>query len=264
MKRNFSKALRPLIWVCSAMLLSSTSAQVLKEVPRYSFEVVNQYPHDKQAFTQGLLFTNDTIYESTGQYGQSTVRQVDLKTGEVKQSIALASRYFGEGLVNWKDRLINITWRAKTALVFAQDDFKEVGRFSYDGEGWGITQNGQHLIMSDGTADIRFFDPETFTEQRRITVTYKQQPIRNLNELEWINGEIYANVWQTDWILRIDPKSGDVVGVIDMTGLLPPGTSVRNADDVLNGIAYDAKHERLFVTGKNWPYLFEIKLVPLS
>ena len=235
-----------------------------QDVKRYGYEVINQYPHDKQAFTQGLLFIDGALYESTGRYGQSTVRKVELGSGEVKQSTAIASKYFGEGLVNWQDTLINITWKSRTALVFDKQSFKEVGRFSYEGEGWGITQNGQRLIMSDGTSTIRFFDPKTFKEQRRITVTYKGEPIRNLNELEWVNGEIYANIWQTDWIAKIEPKSGNVVGLVDMKGLLPPSATGRSAENVLNGIAYDAEGDRLFVTGKNWPQLLEIKLVPLT
>jgi glutaminyl-peptide cyclotransferase len=263
MKRDSLKMISGLILGITALSSSFSFAQVQQEIPRYSFEIVNEYPHDTQAFTQGLLFIEGSLYESTGQYGKSTVRQVDLTTGQVKQSTALAPTYFGEGLVNWKDRLINITWKAKTALIFDKNSFKEVGRFSYEGEGWGITQNGHHLVMSDGTPVIRFFNPETFKEERRINVTYKQQPVRNLNELEWIDGQIYANVWQTDWILRINPKNGEVVGLIDMTGVFPPSAKGRAADDVLNGIAYDAKQDRLFITGKNWPKLFEIKLVPL-
>jgi glutaminyl-peptide cyclotransferase len=261
MKRYMPNIIAGLTLSAGTLLATCSCAQVLQEVPRYSFEIVQQYPHDKEAFTQGLLIVDGELYESTGLYEKSTVRRVDLASGEVKQSIAIAPNYFGEGLVNWKDRLINITWKAKTALVFDKQSLTEIGQFSYQGEGWGITQNGQQLIMSDGTPDIRFLDPETFKEQRRITVTYNQRPIRSLNELEWVNGEIYANVWQTDWILRIDPESGDVIGLVDMTGLLQPSAAGRAQDDVLNGIAYDAKQDRLFVTGKNWPHLFEIKLV---
>ena len=262
MRHNFSTILNIILGSILILFPAVSLAQLQLDVPRYRFEVIHQYPHDRQAFTQGLLFTDGTLYESTGHYGQSTVRLVDLDSGDIKKSVALAPRYFGEGMVNWQDKLINITWKSRTAFVFDKESFEEVGRFSYLGEGWGLTQNGQELIMSDGTPDIRFLDPETFKEKRRITVTYKKEPVRNLNELEWVKGEIFANIWQTDWIARIDPISGEVIGLIDMRGLLPPSTGVRSADNVLNGIAYDAEKDRLFVTGKNWPTLFEIKVVP--
>ncbi len=237
-------------------------AQLLPEPQRYTYQIIKQYPHDPKAFTQGLLYLDDVLYESTGRYGESSVRKVNLTDGAVQQKVSIDAKYFGEGLVNWKDKLIYLTWRSKTALVLDKQSFKELDRFTYEGEGWGITQNGKELIMSDGTPEIRFLEPETFEEKRRIKVTYNQRPIPYLNELEWVKGEIYANVWQSDWILRIDPESGDVIGLIDMKGLLPPGTVTDPRDHVLNGIAYDAKQDRLFVTGKKWPALFEIKLVP--
>ena len=256
--------IRVLSWTRLCMILPFLTFPTLaqdQEVIRYGYEVVHQYPHDVKAFTQGLLFVDGALYESTGRYGESTVRRVSLTDGKVEKSTALANKYFGEGLVNWNDRLINLTWRSNTALVFDKQSFKEVGRFTYKGEGWGLTQNGKHLVMSDGTPEIRFLDPESLKKISRITVNYNNQAIGRINELEWVKGEIFANVWQSDWILRIDPKSGNVLGLIDMKGLLPKGTVSDPLDHVLNGIAYDAEQDRLFVTGKKWPSLFEIKLV---
>ncbi len=234
------------------------------EPKQYGFEIVNTYPHDTNAYTQGLLYLDGYLYESTGLNGQSNVRKVDLATGDVLKRQPLPRRYFGEGLVNWGDQLIYLTWRSQTAFVLDRETFRIKRRFNYRGEGWGITQNGEQLIMSNGSDTIRFYDPETFDEIKSIKVTDQSQSIRNINELEWVKGEIFANVWQSNTILRIDPDTGKVIGKVDMTAILPPEAHASPRDNVLNGIAYDAGGDRLFVTGKRWSKLFEIKLSELS
>jgi len=227
-----------------------------------TYEVVNAYPHDPQAFTQGLLYHDGYLYESTGLYGESSLRKVVLETGEVLQHVDLPAEYFGEGLALWEDTLLQLTWREGTGFIYALEDFSELGRFSYETEGWGLTHDGERLIMSDGSADLFFIDPEDFEVMRSVEVTYQGQPIQRLNELEYIRGEVYANIWLTDDIIRIDPVTGEVIGWIDLFGILPD--ELRTPDtDVLNGIAYDMEGDRLFVTGKNWPLLFEIRLVPV-
>jgi glutaminyl-peptide cyclotransferase len=229
-------------------------------VPEYTYRVVNTFPHDRSAFTEGLLYLNGYLYEGTGMPGQSDIRKVKLETGEVVQKHAIPDAYFGEGIVVWKDRLLELTWKAEKGFIYDLATFNPKGDFPYTGEGWGLTTDGKRIIMSDGSADLRFWDPETLKETGRITVTDNGHPVDQLNELEWVKGEIYANVWQTERIARIDPKTGKVVGWIDCHGLLTPGDRT-DQTDVLNGIAYDAKGDRLFVTGKKWPKLFEIKLV---
>lgn len=247
------------VFVFCGLSLPAQSADV--EVAEFGYRIVNVYPHDKNAFTQGLFFRDGVIYESTGLRGFSSIRSVSLATGEIVRKYDLAPKYFGEGIVDWGDRLISVTWRANRGFVFAIDDFEEQSRFSYDGEGWGLTRDESNIIMSDGTERIRFLDPDSFAEIRSITVTLRGRKVRNINELEWIEGEIYSNVWQTDRIIRIDPESGIVTGVIDLSGLLPASDRILGHTDVLNGIAYDAESKRMFVTGKNWPKLFEIELV---
>ncbi len=232
-------------------------------IPEYGYEVVHTYPHDPHAFTQGLFYLNGFLYEGTGKNGESSIRKVRLETGEVLEKRDVPEQYFGEGIVNWKDRLVEITWKAQMGFLYDLASFVPSGQFEYPGEGWGLTQDGKRIIMSDGTPDLRFWDPETLRETGRITVKDDYGPVKDLNELEWVKGEIYANVWMTQRIARIDPASGKVIGWIDCTGLLSPAD--QNPDtDVLNGIAYDAKNDRLFVTGKNWPKLFEIRLVKKS
>ena len=233
-------------------------------VPVYDFEVVHTYPHDPSAFTEGLFYLNGFLYESTGLEAHSTIRKVRLETGEVLKKIDIPPQYFGEGIVNWDGRLISLTWRSQTGFVFDLATFKQQKEFHYEGEGWALTQDGKQLIMSDGTPQLRFINPKTLQETHRITVTLDGKPVRNVNELEWVKGEIFANVWKTNWIVRIDPRDGRVLGMVNLTGILPPGTSISSPDGVLNGIAYDAQHDRLFVTGKNWPSLFEIRLRPRS
>lgn len=229
-------------------------------IPVYSVEVVHTYPHDTSAFTEGLFYLNGFLYESTGLEQHSSIRKVRLETGEVVKKLAIAPRYFGEGIVNWKDHIIGLTWKTQVGFVFDLASFKQEKTFTYAGEGWGLTQDGREIIMSDGTPQLRFLDPQTLKETHRVEVRLRGQPVPNVNELEWVKGEIFANVWQTNWILRIDPASGNVLGVVDLKGLLKPADIVPGQTDVLNGIAYDAKGDRLFVTGKNWPKLFEIQL----
>lgn len=235
-------------------------------VPEYTYEVVHSYPHDRTAFTEGLFYLDGFLYESTGIEGASSVRKVRLETGEVVQRHDLPSAYFGEGIIHWKDRLIQLTYKTEVGFVYNLSTFETERRFEYPGEGWAMTQDGKTIFMSDGTAQIRIWDPETLQELRRITVTDQGQPVPNVNELEWVKGEIYANIWETDRIARIDPATGRVVGWIDLAGLLNPNERIAGPEgtDVLNGIAYDAKGNRLFVTGKRWPKLFEIRLVRRS
>lgn len=230
-------------------------------IPVYGARVVASYPHDSGAFTQGLFFRDGFLYESTGIKGRSTVRKVELETGKVVLAAALPDDVFGEGISDWGDTIVGITWTEQTGYVLDLKKFSFQRRFSYPGEGWGLTRNGKSLIMSDGTSELRFLDPLTMRELRRVRVTADGRPVDQLNELEWVDGQVYANLWQTDRIARIDPDSGKVVGWIDLTGLLPERERVAGHTDVLNGIAYDARHKRLFVTGKMWPKLFEIRLV---
>ncbi|HTS65052.1 MAG TPA: glutaminyl-peptide cyclotransferase [Candidatus Acidoferrales bacterium] len=228
-------------------------------IPQYSYQIVHTYPHDPMAFTQGLLYLDGVLYEGTGLEEQSSIRKVKLETGEVLQKRDLPGQYFGEGIIVWKDRLLELTWKAEKGFIYNLATFEPKGEFPYRGEGWGLTTDGKRIIMSDGTSQLRFWDPETLQEIGRISVTADGQPVTDLNELEWVKGEIYANVWQTERIARIDPNSGHVVGWVDCHGLLTP--QERELTDVLNGIAYDAKGDRLFITGKKWPKLFEIKLI---
>jgi glutaminyl-peptide cyclotransferase len=230
-------------------------------VPVYGYEVVNTYPHDPEAFTEGLFYQDGFLYESTGLEGHSSVRKERLETGEVVERRELLPTLFGEGIVNWKDRLIQLTYKSELGLIYNFKTFELKGNFEYKGEGWALTHDGKRLIMSDGTPDLRFWDPETLKETGRVTVTDQGQPVKNVNELEWIKGEVFANVWMTDKIARIDPATGKVAGWIDMTGLLSPSDQADGHPDVLNGIAYDAKGDRIFVTGKKWPKLFQIRVV---
>jgi glutaminyl-peptide cyclotransferase len=241
-----------------AVLLTAPSAHAA--VPVYDFDIVHTYPHDTGAFTEGLFYLNGFLYESTGLEAHSSIRKVRIDTGTVLQQVDIDAQYFGEGIVNWEGRLISLTWKSQVGFVFNLGTLKLQRQFSYVGEGWALTQDGQQIIMSDGTAELRYLNPTTLKETRRITVTLDGKPVRNVNELEWVKGEIYANVWQSDWIIRIDPHNGNVIGLIDLKGLLSPSDRVAGPDGVLNGIAYDAKGDRLFVTGKNWPKLLEIRL----
>lgn len=229
-------------------------------VVNYSYRIVNTYPHDRNAFTQGLFYLNGNLYESTGQVGQSTIRKVHFEDGRVLQSVPIPPGLFGEGIVNFGNEIVSITWQGGNGYRWDLGTLRQIGQWHYEGEGWGLTQNGTDIIMSDGTSAIRFLDPVTLAERRRITVTIQGAELTQLNELEWVNGEIYANIWQTPRIARIDPNTGRVTGVIDLSGIANENTTSRDA--VLNGIAFDAQHNRLFVTGKLWPHLYEIQLVP--
>jgi len=226
-----------------------------------SYRVIHAYPHDSRAFTQGLIYLDGHLYESTGLKGQSSLRMENLETGMIEQYAPLPAQYFGEGVANWGSTLIQLTWQNGIAFVYDRFSFRVLRTFDYRGEGWGLTQDGKHLILSDGTSTLRFLDPATFREVRRMTVRWKGAPVAKLNELEYIRGEIYANIWYSDRIARISPATGNVLGWIDVSGLLSPHERT-NPDAVLNGIAYDAQHDRLLVTGKLWPKIFEIKIVP--
>jgi glutamine cyclotransferase len=226
-----------------------------------TYKVLHTYPHDSSAYTQGLIYLDGHLYESTGLNGRSSLRMVDLETGRALQSAPVPSQYFAEGLTNWGSTLIQLTWRSHIAFVYDRFSFRLLRTFHYDGEGWGLTQDGKNLILSDGSATLRFLDPATFQVARSIVVNDQGSPINQLNELEYVHGEIYANVWHTDRIARIAPSTGKVLGWIDLSGLLPADQHP-DPEAVLNGIAYDAEHDRLFVTGKLWPELFEIRIIP--
>ncbi len=230
------------------------------QAPTYTYQIIQAYPHDSNAFTQGLVFHRGVLYEGTGRNGYSSIRLTDLETGSVIHQRDLGAEYFGEGITIWQDRLIQLTWQSGVGFIYDLATFAPLGSFSYPGEGWGLTHDDQRLIMSDGTDVIRFLDLESLAENGRIQVHDQNGPVMQLNELEYINGEIWANIWQTNTIARISPQTGQVVGWIDLTGLLNP-TDLTQPADVLNGIAYDAAQDRLFVTGKWWPKLFEIKLI---
>jgi glutaminyl-peptide cyclotransferase len=242
------------------LVVAGCSASAARDTPVYGYKVVRAYPHDPRAFTQGLIWLDGKLYESTGLNQQSTIREVRLSDGKVLRSVSLPARYFGEGIVDWGKEIISLTWQNEIGFRWNRADFKQTGAFHYSGEGWALTHDGRHVYMSDGTAQIRVLDPLTMAERRRIDITDQGQPVANLNELEWVNGEILANVWMTPRIARIDPGSGRVKGWIDLSGLVAQ-SAPRDPDAVLNGIAYDKARDRLFVTGKNWSKLYEIDLV---
>jgi glutaminyl-peptide cyclotransferase len=259
MFRNQLPRLACIAWAFAFAPLSGVHAQV--SVPIYGYQVVHTYPHDTQAFTEGLFYLNGFLYESTGLERQSSIRKVRLETGEVVQKIEVPPQYFGEGIVNWKQHLVSLTWKSGVGFVYDLATLKVQRQFSYPGEGWALTQDGTRLIMSDGTPELRFLDPDTLKETGRIAVTYNGTQISSINELEWVKGKIYANVWHTNVLTIIDPTSGIVTGVVNLAGLLSPSEQPPGPDGVLNGIAYDAQHDRLFVTGKNWSKLFEIRVL---
>jgi glutamine cyclotransferase len=229
--------------------------------PVAGYRVVNVYPHDPDAYTQGLIYREGFLFESTGLNGRSTLRKVQLETGQVVQQYRLDQAHFGEGLTERNGELVQLTWRSGVAFVYDLVSFAPRRTFGYSGEGWGLTHDRDVLILSDGTEVLRFLDPGTFREVKRVRVSDGGTGVRNLNELEYVRGEVYANVWHTDRIARISPQSGRVVGWIDLKGLLPPVYRL-DPEAVLNGIAYDSARDRLFVTGKLWPRLFEIEVVP--
>lgn len=249
--------MRRLIITFALLLVAGTCTAA---IPVYGYRIVHVYPHDTSAYTEGLFYKDGFLYESTGEKGASSVRKVQLETGKVLQQHKLPARYFGEGIVDWKEQLVQLTWKSETGFVYGLDSFKLQHTFNYPGEGWALTRDNRHLYMSDGSSVLRILDPDTLKATGSIMVMAGDIPVTRLNELEWVDGQIYANIWLTNRIARIDPASGHVVGWIDLDGLLD-SSRLGDPDDVLNGIAYDAAHDRLFVTGKRWPKLFEIKLV---
>ena len=256
MRKGLMQALMAGVFACAAALTASAA-------PVQGARIVHVYPHDPDAFTEGLFYQDGVLYESTGLEGRSSIRKVKLETGEVLQQRPLDAQYFGEGIVAWKGKLVELTWQSQIGFVYDQASFQLRSSFGYKGEGWALTRDDHRLIMDDGTPQIRFLDPVTLKQIGQITVTDAGHPVFNLNELEWVKGEIYANIWQTNRIARIDPKSGHVLGWIDLSDMaLVEASKGGKPIDVLNGIAYDAAHDRLFVTGKLWPDLYEIKLKP--
>jgi glutamine cyclotransferase len=253
--------LKPTV-IAALVVASSVSTAAVAAIPVYGFIVKNTYPHDPQAFTQGLFFRDGQLYETTGIIGRSTLRRVELKSGKVVQKTELPKEVFGEGSTAVGENILGLTWQSKTGYVFDARTLTMKAKFPYEGEGWGLASDTKNVYMSDGSASIRVLDPGTLKEVRRVQVTAEGKPIDSLNELEIVDGELYANVWGTDVIARIDPASGKVTGWIDLTNLLPREKRGTNSvDAVLNGIAYDGKHRKLYVTGKFWPKLFEIELV---
>jgi glutaminyl-peptide cyclotransferase len=242
-----------------SLLLILLVSPVAAALPVEQAQIVRTYPHDPTAFTEGLLIRDGWLYESTGYEGHSFIRQRALATGRIVRSVSIAPQYFGEGIVDWGDKLYSFVWHGGQGFIWTLPALKPAGTWAYSGEGWAMTQDGRNIIMSDGTPVLRFLDPRTMAVVRRLPVTADGQPVWQLNELEYVRGEILANVWQTAMIARIDPATGKVKGWIDLTQLWTKA-GVKGSDAVPNGIAYDKAKARLYVTGKNWPYLFEIKL----
>ena len=261
---RFSTLILLVAWVAATAFLvlpiqppAHAQGDVVPVEMRTPYEVLASYPHDPRAFLQGWLWYDGGFYESTGLYGESTLRRVAFPSGDVVQKIDVPREHFAEGLAMVGDRLIQLTWRSQKAFIYDRQSFGLIGELPYQTEGWGLTYDGTSLIMSDGTPTLYFLDPETFQVTRTVPVTLDGRPLEDLNELEWIKGEVWSNVWHSEMIVRIDPATGQVVGVLDMTGLLP---NRRDDDDVLNGIAYDPETDRTFVSGKRWPLLFEIRV----
>ncbi len=252
-------ALAPILLLTACDQTQAPSAAAPAKGSSAAYEIIHTYPHDRDAFTQGLLFLNGVLYESTGLNGQSSLRKVDLETGKVLQRIDLPVQFFAEGLAALNGKLYQLTWQNGIAFRYDLSTFGQEMQFNYSGEGWGLTTDGRYLILSDGTDQIRFLDPLNFETVRTINVVSNGQPLAKINELEYVKGEIYANVWTTDYIVRIDPATGQVLGTIDFSGLLQPADRDTNTD-VLNGIAYDPATDRLFITGKKWPKLFEVRI----
>jgi glutamine cyclotransferase len=244
---------------CAAWLVAFGTGAARAELPVAKVEVVKTFPHDPTAFTEGLLYRDGLLYESTGNEGQSTIRAVDLATGRVLRSVSIPPDLFGEGIVDWGDQLLSVTWHGGTGFRWSLRDFRRLGAFHYDGEGWAMTKDASNIILSDGTPVLRFLDPKTLKVVRRLTVTAEGQPVERLNELEYVKGEILANIWLTTRIARIDPVTGAVKGWIDV-GKLVTQIGAADRDAVANGIAYDKFRDRLFVTGKDWPLLFEVRV----
>lgn len=247
--------------VARVVVLLFFSSTCCFAAPIYGYQVVAKYPHSTTSYTEGFFYLNGLFYESTGLKGQSAVMAIQPETGRPVQEFSLAPDYFGEGIIDWGPNILGWTWQSHTGFVYDRFSFRVVGQFKYEGEGWGMTRTAKELITSDGTSTLRFRNPENFKEVRHIIVKDGSEPVAQLNELEFVKGEIYANVWHSDRIAQISPRDGRVLGWIDLTGLLPDDQRI-NSESVLNGIAYDAKGDRLFVTGKQWPTVFEIKVIP--
>jgi glutamine cyclotransferase len=245
-----------------ATILLMAAGIAVAATPEYTYKIVHVYPHDRTSFTEGLEYRGGFLYESTGEEGHSVLRKLKLETGEVVQEIKLAPHLFGEGITILNQQIVQLTYKTQLGFVYDLASMKEKRTFIYTGEGWALTNDGTQIYMDDGSAQIRVWDGATLKEKRRITVHDDSGPIQNINELEWVAGEIYANVWQTDQILRISPVDGRVLGRVNLAGLLSASDRQGSRVDVVNGIAYDAAGKRLFVTGKWWPKLFEIQLVP--
>ncbi|MGN6282118.1 glutaminyl-peptide cyclotransferase [Frateuria sp.] len=253
--------MKPVTLALAVLLLPP--AAMASSVPVQGYTIVRTFPHDRSAYTEGLFYLDGYFYEATGTVGASSVRKVELASGKVLQQRPTPWPDYGEGIVAWKDRLIQLTWQNHEGFLYDLASLTPRARFAYPGEGWSLTTDGTHLLMSDGTSTVRLLDPDSLQQVGRIDVTAEGKPLANLNELEWVKGELYANVWLTDRIARIDPATGKVIGWIDLAGLAPaPETLADPVNDVLNGIAYDATHDRLFVTGKRWPRVYEIRLAP--
>lgn len=250
-----------LLVLTGKVLGQSPSSRNKSHTPEYGFEVVRQFPHDSAAFTQGFTYHNGFFYEGTGREGQSSLRQVEPETGRLVRKAELAPELFGEGIAVFEQDVIQLTWLSHVGFVYDLSDFHLLRTFTFPGEGWGLATDGRDLFMSDGSSEIRVLDAHTFREKRRIQARDGGKPVGKLNEMEFVEGEIYANIWHSDRIARISPQTGQVVGWIDLTGILGPFYQ-REAEAVLNGIAYDSKWKRLFVTGKLWPKIFEIRVVP--
>ena len=249
-------------WQCNGGASSDTPPKNPPEnavVPKLGYQIVSIWPHDPSAYTQGLLFVDGKIIESTGQVGRSSLRNVELQTGKILKKVEVPEPFFAEGIALLNNKVYQLTWEDQLGFIYDAQSFEKIGEFKYDGEGWGLTSDGRSLILSDGSNRIRFLDPDSFRVTRTIAVMDGKVPVNKLNELEFVNGEIYANIWHDDRLATIDPQTGRVKSWIDLSGLLQPG-DVQDPEAVLNGIAYDQSSGRLFVTGKLWPRLFEIKI----
>lgn len=227
----------------------------------FDYRIVKSYPHDRAAYCQGLVYEDGVLYEGTGRYGESTLRQVDLATGQVQRQVALDRAIFGEGITVWNNSIVQLSWKENVAFIYDKRTFAQTGKFRYTGEGWGITHDHRYWIVSDGSPTLRFFDPQTYQVVRRVTVRDGERRVRYLNELEYVQGEIWANVWYQDYLVRISPQTGNVLGYLDLSRLWPISERP-DREAVLNGIAFDPTTGHLLVTGKNWPQLFELELIP--
>ncbi|MFO0921993.1 MAG: glutaminyl-peptide cyclotransferase [Pirellulales bacterium] len=251
--------LRSIVLGVGLGFISLPACAQTSNLPVWKVKAVAEYPHDSDAFTQGLVIEKGQLYEGTGQQGKSTLRKVELTTGKVQQSESLPAQYFGEGITIFEGKIYQLTWKDAVGVIYDLDSMKGEKVFHYTGEGWGLTHNGKHLILSDGSYNLRFYDPKNMKLVKTLQVKDKKNRIKSLNELEYVKGEVWANIWYEDRVARISPETGQVLGWIDMSNLIPQ--SRRDKEAVLNGIAYDADNDKIYVTGKNWPKLFQIEIV---